>query len=127
MKKDECYKIVLAAFPQIIKLLNVEQDVIFEVKHSRQNKEMIAGNKPKDTAGYTEDLGGKFRIVVFYNNQKNKKDCLGTIFHELLHVKFSKLSAEYYNNKPKGLALEEELVVCLENVFVEVLSNYHQS
>jgi hypothetical protein len=77
---------------------------------------------------YTHEAGISFisnaktaDIILYYDKQKNKKDALGTLVHELLHLRFSKL-AGYVTIKACQADLEEEKIVrTLEKFIVEIL------
>ncbi len=58
-------------------------------------------------------------VTIFYNLQRSKADCVGSIFHELLHIKFKKLSSLVKSKK--AYDIEEEIVQNLENVFLAFL------
>lgn len=61
-------------------------------------------------------------IIIYADKQRNKKDCVGTIVHELLHVKMQALTnliADKYEKR--GFRLEERIVVDLERFIVDNL------
>lgn len=63
--------------------------------------------------------GKKFEIVIYRDVQVNKKDVIGSIIHELLHVKMR--SWGRFVSKKDGLRahnVEEELVSTLEKLIV---------
>lgn len=60
-------------------------------------------------------------IIIFYNHHKTERDLVGTILHELLHVRIYKLSSLCTINIMQAYEVEEELVADLEEFFMQLI------
>ncbi len=58
-------------------------------------------------------------IIIYYNEHTSEKRFISTLIHELLHVKFAKLTNCITLDYNKGDKLEEELVSELEMILIE--------
>jgi len=60
-------------------------------------------------------------VYLFYNNIRNRKDAIATMFHEMLHLSVVKLLQPRIS-KLERAKLEEELVLRLEALYTKRLS-----
>ena len=68
---------------------------------------------------------GVAEIFIFFDQHYNLRDTLGTIFHELLHVRVSNLTNLITMHMIKGSTREEKLVRDLEEYFLHLFWEKH--
>lgn len=64
---------------------------------------------------------GDSDIILFYDNLENKKQCILTLLHELLHVRISKCTGLVTLNADKCHNEEEKFILDLEKLFGALL------
>ncbi len=63
-------------------------------------------------------------ITIYFDNCTGFKDAVGSILHELLHIKLGKLSeAIELKNLPKRESVEEDIVARVEALLLHVLAD----
>lgn len=66
---------------------------------------------------YNKKALNQFDIVIYYDLQKDRKDLIGTVLHELLHIRFRSFDKLIKRTKYKlADELEERLITDLERL-----------
>jgi hypothetical protein len=63
---------------------------------------------------------GAAEIIIFFDQHNNERDVIGTIFHELLHVRIYKLTGLITLKSERGGDVEETLVRDIEEMFLQL-------
>ncbi len=111
---------------KMVMLLGLAKYKITFVVANSTNKDLRAVlTPPIDYAAalfYYLDTSLVFDILIFADEQHGYKDILGSLFHELLHIKFRILCARGVYKKSKlSKKLEEKLVQDVEKLFIAFL------
>lgn len=117
LPKKEVVKLIDLWAPRIINNLNLKHCTI---------DWYIVKCPPKETAAaktfYENDSSRIYHIAVYYNKQKNEKDAIGSIVHELIHVRLRSYSRLVPKSKEKRADIvEENIVRALEALYVDLL------
>lgn len=126
MKKSLVVAIVREYCEQLVKSLRLEG--LYIVIHIISSKSKL-GKKFHDAdpcVAFCDRhpyVNNGFTIVIFYDKQKDAKYTLGSLVHELLHVKFFDL-VEMVSDSKSAIAreLEEKIVQDLEHMIGALLT-----
>ena len=59
-------------------------------------------------------------IIIYYDMQKNRKDCIGSLYHELVHVLLDGMKKHVKKRSEESFyETEENIVQCLEQIFIQ--------
>ncbi len=110
-------------FKKVLGIKNVTKFHIYD-GNSKKYKELIAskvGVPEVPLQGITYiAASGAAEIIIFYNEHTNERDVIGTIFHELLHVRLYKLTGLITLKSERGGDVEETLVRDIEEMFLQL-------
>lgn len=108
--------------PYLIAKLGMKKFKIeFHVYHSKSKALKAKGVCHTGRAGVTYVVGNRADVILFYDNLVDRKDALGTLIHELLHVLFNPFLELVTLYKDKSLRKEEALVQVLEKFIMDTL------
>ncbi len=123
-KRDEVNKLIALNAELISKALKISAKVkiywwVLHTKNVNTHKVFIGRQKPIKRPYAVSYLGENLAdIVIFYDQTENAKHTIGTIIHELLHVKFKSIRGSLIHTK-KSLVAEEKVVVDLEAALLD--------
>lgn len=106
---------------QFKKLLKIKAPLRWHVLSSNDvevKKLRITNGNDKGISFITSE--GSAEIVIFYDTHDNEKDLVGTIFHELLHVRISCITNLITFQQTKGHNREEKFVQVMEKIFIDL-------
>lgn len=120
--KHKILKLIEQYAPSFKTALGIRNKVEFHV-FSRETKKYKELSVSK---GYEMGLSfiaknGDAEIIIFYDQHSSERDVIGTILHELLHVRFFRLTGLVTINSDKAYYQEEKLVRSLEELFIKTL------
>lgn len=115
-------KLVTKWFDYLIKELGIKAKVTIHI-YKIASKKLKASFKTYDgDKGYSFiSSTGEADVFLFYDTQNNERDALGTLVHELLHVRLYPLTSLLTMNMEKGHKREEDLVRQLEEFYLKAL------
>lgn len=81
---------------------------------------VLVGQGRDEAALTTFDNKDIIDISIYYDQQRDKTDCLASIYHELLHVLFYQMSV-FIRKKDRDVfdVMEEDIIRDLERFFVK--------
>lgn len=107
-----------------------EWDISYMVctEKSKQYKEMEIIRIDEMAASYiNKDHKTKEAIILIYNHlHKTDRQVIGTIYHELLHVRFRELMFLITKRTKKALQIEEKLIQELEAILLASLKGAYE-
>ncbi len=119
--KRKCQELVDSIAPKVIDALDIHSYRInIEIIKSTEKPELLVGREIDRTSAISFLEKRTANIFIFWDKQHGKTDTIGTIVHELLHVKmhsYHKLISK--KNENKAHHVEENTVRCLEKLFVK--------
>ena len=103
------------------KALGIKNVVKFHVYSGKSKKYKKISTSKVDLQGVTMlSSEGYAEIIIFFDQHTNEREAIGTIFHELLHVRLFKLTGMVTLKAERANIVEEKLVRDLEAMFLRV-------
>lgn len=103
------------------KALGIKNIVKFHVYSGKSKKYKKLATTRVDLQGVSFiSSEGYAEIIVFYDQHTNERDAVGTIFHELLHVRLFKLTGMITLKAERANVVEEKFVRDLEELFLKI-------
>lgn len=103
------------------KALGIKNIVKIHVYNSTTKKYKAITSSKCDLQGITYlSSEGYAEVIIFNNRHTNERETLGTLFHELLHVRMFKLTGMITMKAERANVVEEDLVRDLEALFLMV-------
>ncbi len=124
--KYKIHKLIDKYEAQFKKVLGIKNVVKWHVYsgETKKYKELIANkvgvpDVPLQGITYIA-ASGAAEIIIFYDQHTKERDVIGTIFHELLHVRLYKLTGLITLKSERGGDVEETLVRDIEELFLQL-------
>jgi hypothetical protein len=126
VSKKTVLEIIEEYAPLVQKLLGLKNvSVEWKVMHSSDPNNCLYGFESTGDAGqcvWNPEIPEDCRtyiIAVFYDQQRNKSDTIGTVLHELMHVRFREF--DHFIDFCKHGALEEKFISDIERLILKLL------
>ncbi len=93
----------------------------FHVVNSQTKKYQDMNVSKADNMGLSLiTITGNAEVFLYYDKHFSEREAVSTLFHELLHVRVSKLSGLVTLEASKAYSIEEKLVRDLEEMFMNI-------
>lgn len=103
------------------KSLNIKTKIVYHILSSKTKKckALIPGRLTEYRGLTFINKLGAAEIIIFYDQHFTERDVIGTILHELLHVRIHKLSGLVSLHTDKAHVEEEKIIKVLEEFFLK--------
>jgi hypothetical protein len=111
---------------QLLKLTKYK--ITVHILHTKSVFLRKNGAKPQGEMAscYGSEYSKSADIIIHYDKHPNDREVLSSLIHELLHLKFAKLSELVTLKQRKAHNIEENLVRDFEELIMQFLDNSHK-
>lgn len=124
ISKKLAIKLITEWAPVLIEALDIKKATINMHTDNSESKKLRkkTGDRFNDLCGccWSSKIN-THDIIIFYDKHHSKKKFVGTILHELLHVKMSALSGLVTLKEEIAYRTEETIVSDLENMIINLI------
>ena len=119
--KYKIKKLLDKLVPLIKKRLKIKNKTNFHIiKNSNKKYRKMTLIKDNNHGISFVSSSGDTDICIFYDTHYSERQVIGTIIHELLHVRLHKLSGMVTMNEVKAHNEEERIVTVLEDMLISL-------